>query len=289
MGRVDDDEKSQTCCTWIKIASVFAVLIVIGILIWQFAPIDNAIDSVLPTFNNTGTGNSSTIGGGSTSPPAPQIEYEFMQCADPTSPDCCNGLDNGLCDLRVDEVMFAASHNANADFESGFLFSPNHQYKLEDSLPAGYRLINVDVCNCGGELVLCHGVCNFGTRDVVEVLSGINDFLDENPSEIIIVPLELNGEVDQAIDINDLYTLILQVPGFVDKFYDHSNATAEWPTLGELKETGKVCMFAVWTDNFICIVLDDISPLGTKSLDSVSSCSIIEGQLVTRKDLVQLV
>lgn len=245
MGRVDEDEKSQTCCTWMKIASVFVVLIVIGILIWQFAPIDDAIDSVLPTFNNTGTGNSSNLGGGSTSPPAPQIEYEFMQCADPTSPDCCNGLDNGFCDLRVDEVMFAASHNANADFESGFLFSPSQQYKLEDSLPAGYRLVNVDVCNCGGELVLCHGVCNFGTRDVVEVLSGINDFLDENPSEIMIVPIEMNGEADQAIDINDLYTLMLQVPGFVDKFYDHSNATAEWPTLGELVETGKVCVVAV--------------------------------------------
>jgi hypothetical protein len=245
MGRVDDDEKSQTCCTWIKIASVFVVLIVIGILIWQFAPIDDAINNVLPTFNNTGTENSTSLGGGSTSPPEVQTGYKFMQCADPTSPNCCNGLDNGFCDLRVDEVMFAASHNANADFESGFLFSPSQKYKLEDSLPAGYRVVNVDVCNCDGKLVLCHGICNFGTRDVVEVLSAINDFLDENPSEVMMVPIEMNGEAGGAIDINDLYTLMLQVPGFVDKFYDHANATSAWPTLGELVETGKVCMISV--------------------------------------------
>ena len=198
MGR-NNDGKSQSCCTWIKIAAVAVALIVAGILIWQYAPINKAIDTVIPTFNNTGStdnsqngiGGSGTGSSATTAPTAGQ-QYEFMQCADPTSSGCCNGLDNGFCDLRVDQVMYATSHNANADFESGFLFSPNHQYKLESSLPAGYRAINVDVCNCGGQLVFCHGICSFGTRDPVEVFLGINDFLNENPTEVLILPIEIN-------------------------------------------------------------------------------------------------
>lgn len=221
------------------------VLIVTGILIWQFAPIDDAIDNVLPTFNNTGSesfgGNGTTLGGSPTAAPSQLSQYQFMKCADPTSPDCCNGLDGGFCDLRVNEVMYATSHNANADFESGFLITPNHQYKLEESLVAGYRAINVDVCNCGGQLQLCHGICNFGTRDIIEVFTGINDFLDDNPSEIMILPIEINSGVDQPVDMDELYSLMLEVPGFVEKFYDHLNSTAEWPTLGQLVESGQVC------------------------------------------------
>lgn len=198
--RNDDGEKSQSCCTWIKIAAVAVALIVAGILIWQYAPIDDVIDNVIPTFNNTGSNSDSTGGGGigsvSGSSPTPspteRNRYEFMQCADPQSTGCCNGLDNGFCDLRVDQVMYASSHNANADFESGFLFSPNHQFKLEDSLSAGYRGIALDICNCGGRLQFCHGICSFGTRDVVEVFMGINDFLTENPTEVIILPIEVN-------------------------------------------------------------------------------------------------
>jgi hypothetical protein len=248
MGRRNDErEKSQSCC-WIKIAAVAVALIVAGILIWQFAPIDDVIDSVIPTFNNTGNGgNSGGIGAGPASSPTPppteRERFEFMQCLDPQSPGCCNGLDNGFCDLRVDEVMYATSHNANADFESGFLFSPNHQYRLEDSLAAGYRGINLDICNCGGQLQFCHGICSFGTRDVVEVFLGINDFLEENPTEVVVIPIEMNSKVDQPVDIDEFYGLMQQVPGFVDKFYIHPNSTAQWPTLGELVETNKVCAF----------------------------------------------
>lgn len=246
MGRMDEHEKTHSC-TYIKIAGVAGLLAVTGILIWRFAPIDDVIDSVLPTFNTTTSDDSSGVDGDGkspasspTPPPMKGDQFEFMKCADPLSGDCCNGLDNGFCDLRVDEVMFATSHNANADFESGFLFSPNHQYKLEDSLPAGYRAINVDACNCGGQLQFCHGVCSFGTRDIVEVLMGINDFLDENPSEIIILPIELNSDVDQPVDLDEFYSLMQQVPGFVEKFYSHPDATTPWPTMGELVSANEV-------------------------------------------------
>ena len=141
-------------------------------IFFRFRSIDNAINSVLPTFNNTGGGQSNAGPTTGTSPsPAPsanEVEvYEFMQC-ESTDEDCCNGLDN-ICDLGVDDIMYATLHNAMASFEDGFLFGPNHRYKLESALEAGYRGINLDVCNCGGDIVFCHGVCSLGTRDVNEV------------------------------------------------------------------------------------------------------------------------
>ena len=142
--------------------------------------------------------------------------------------------------MRVDQVLYASSHNANAAADTGFLVSPNHKLSLEDSLVAGYRGINVDVCNCGGSLTLCHGICSFGTRDIVDVMLGINDFLDQNPSEVIILPMEMNSEVGGDVDIFQVYDIMQEVPGFVDKFYVHANASDPWPTLGTLVETNKV-------------------------------------------------
>jgi hypothetical protein len=217
-------------------------VVVGGILIWRFAPIDEAIDSVLPTFNNTGGGNSPGNGGGPVSsptlPPTQGDRFEFMQCQDPTQ-DCCNGVDN-ICDLGVDDILYATVHNAMATFEDGFLFGPNHRFKLESALEAGYRGINLDVCNCNGVYTFCHGVCSLGSRDVVEVFTSINQFLDDNPNEVLVIPMELNSEVDRQIDIDELYGIMTGVPGFTDKFYAHPDLISEWPTLREAIATNKV-------------------------------------------------
>jgi len=241
-----DEEKKKSLVSWLKVLAVFVVLVIGGVLIWKLAPIDRAIEKVLPQLNNstniTGDGDGDSVVGGddaSDTPTAAPNEFQFQKCADPST-NCCNGLDNGMCDMRVDEVMYATSHNANAATETGFLVSANHELRLEESLPAGYRAINLDVCNCEGTLTLCHGICSFGTRDIVEVLLAINDFLDQNPSETIILPLELNSEVDQAVDIFALYDIMLEVPGFVDKFYVHPDPADPWPTLGTLVETNQV-------------------------------------------------
>ena len=83
--------------------------------------------------------------------------YEFIQCDDTSGTgDCCNGLE-GICDLRANEVLYATLHNGMATFEDGFLFGPNHKYQLESALKAGYRGLNLDLCNCGGETIFCHG------------------------------------------------------------------------------------------------------------------------------------
>ena len=84
-----------------------------------------------------------------------------MQCPDASSNGselCCNGSPLN-CQLKVNEMMFAMVHNAMSSEEGNFMAGYNHYYGLEKALVAGYRGINLDVCNCGGVLQFCHNVC----------------------------------------------------------------------------------------------------------------------------------
>ena len=211
------------------------VALVSGILIWQFAPIDKALDSVLPNFNNTGddADPKATVAPGTptASPTQKPPDYTFMQCEDETQ-NCCNGLDT-ICDLRVDEIFYASVHNAMATLEDGFVFGSNHRFKLEGALKAGYRGINMDVCNCNGEIQLCHGICGF-TRDVTETFGSINSWMEENPTETLMIVLEINSGADEPVDLDEFYSILSGVDGLMDKVYIHENVMDPLPTLREM-------------------------------------------------------
>mmetsp|Transcript_39892 Transcript_39892/g.96295 ORF Transcript_39892/g.96295 Transcript_39892/m.96295 type:complete len:408 (+) Transcript_39892:290-1513(+) len=251
--RSSSKEEERSCCTWPRIILAVCLLAVIAVLIWKFAPIDEAINTVLPNFNSTtdssssggdggGDGTNDDNGGGDgggvtqpTEAPFPTT-YRFMQCQDPNSLNCCNGLD-GICDLQVDQALFATAHNAMATKEDGFLLLNNHNFPLEQALVAGYRGLNLDVCNCGGTLNFCHGLCSIGTRSIEEVMTNVNQFLDENPSEVVIFLFQINSDVDQTVSMLEFSNQIQQVSGgsFKDKIYEHPTPNATWPTLGQLR------------------------------------------------------
>jgi hypothetical protein len=240
--KVNNNDK-KSCCTWPKIVLLIILLAVAGVLIWKFAPVDEAIDSVLPSYNSTDSGDSGSESVNENSPTdSPAVEqqgYQFNQCQDPTSSDCCNGLDT-ICSLRADEVLYATLHNGMSTFEDGFIFGPNHQFQLEKALDAGYRGLNLDICNCEGQHVFCHGICSLAPRNVDDVMMGVNQFLDNNPSEVIVFVYQVNSDVDQDVDLNAFYDNMLLVDGFVDKIYVHDSPNTTWPTLGELKNSNKV-------------------------------------------------
>lgn len=212
------------------------VALVTGILIWQFAPIDKALDSVLPNFNNTfdSTDKVTLAPGSPTAAPTeiPPPAFVFMQCEDETQ-NCCNGLDT-ICDLRLNEIFYASTHNAMATFEDGFALGANHRYKLEDSLEKGYRGINMDVCNCNGEYQLCHGVCDFGARNPALTFASINTWLDDNPTETLMIVLEINSKVRDPVDLDAFYQILSGVDGLLEKIYSHDSVADPLPTLREM-------------------------------------------------------
>lgn len=165
MGSSRREESNRSCCTWPRILLLVILLAVAGVCVWKFVPWEDSINNVLgavpiPENNNNGGGTDSNIAKPNTvetASPTSSPMYEFIQCDDTSGTgDCCNGLE-GICDLRANEVLYATLHNGMATFEDGFLFGPNHKYQLESALKAGYRGLNLDLCNCGGETIFCHG------------------------------------------------------------------------------------------------------------------------------------
>jgi hypothetical protein len=229
------ERKKPVCCSWWIIVLTVVILAVIGVCVWQFAPWEEAVEKAIPGFFDS---EAPTVAPDPNTPP-PTPMPPFTECQ--TTDDCCNSLDT-ICDLPVNEVLFAGTHNSFASADAGFIFPlRNHLLKLEDQMVAGYRGINLDMCGCAGDLVLCHGSCLI-TRKTNVVFDAMVSFLNENPTEMLLVTMELNPDQDQAVDINDVYSDMSNSAGFVDYLYVHPDANTEWPTLRQLKESGKVCL-----------------------------------------------
>mmetsp|Transcript_9450 Transcript_9450/g.28195 ORF Transcript_9450/g.28195 Transcript_9450/m.28195 type:complete len:403 (+) Transcript_9450:171-1379(+) len=244
-------EEKESFCTWPRILVLVVLLIVGGVCVWWFVPWDDTINKVLNNVegddDNESSGNNGAIGGNgvpntiiplreATLAPSVAPKYDFIQCnPEDTQSNCCNGLE-GLCDLRVNEILYATLHNGMATFEDGFLFGPNHKYQLEGALEAGYRGLNLDICNCGGEVIFCHGICALGPREITDVMRSVNEFLDENPTEVIVFVYQVDNDAGQDVDLNQFYDQLLLVDGFLNKLYVHPGAGVPWPTLGQLTD-----------------------------------------------------
>lgn len=251
-----------------------------GIALWKFLP-EESKASIQDIFNQTrdDLGDvdlpNNPLPSGDDSQ-QPNNGYVFMQCTDsPTesatltntndsdsTTNCCNGLDS-ICDLRVDQILFAGVHNAMATRKDGFLLAPNHIRTLEESLQAGYRAINVDMANCDDGFQLVHGRCSLGTRSPTQVFSNLVDFLESNPSEVILLNMQIDDDAGVApVLLDDIYNLMYAVPGFTDMLYSHNTTLSsnEWPTLRDLIDSNQRILFFLYDGTESC--REDTCPTG---------------------------
>lgn len=199
------------------------------------APTPAAADTLEPTANDQPT----------ESPPT-------ATTANPStsSGQMCNGMVN-LCDVPVNQVMFATLHNAHAAIADGFSIAPNHNLPLEDAVQAGYRGINVDIGKCNGEIALTHSFCFLGTRDAVKVFSWLDTWLDDNPNEVLLLPTQIDNEAGGVVTLDDIYQMLLQSGNFLQKLYvrDATNGDAssslaqDFPTLQQLIDRNQRILF----------------------------------------------
>jgi hypothetical protein len=239
--------------------------VIIGIIVWIISSRKEDFDSESSPPSEKGP--ASTLPVFSPSLPPRSASFSFMQCEDETQ-NCCNGLDN-ICDLGVDKIFYAGVHNAMASVEDGFFYGANQQFELEGALEAGYRGINLDVCNCNGEYQLCHGICNFGARNPAQTFGSINSFLDENPTETILIILEINNGVDKTVDLDEIHNILSGVDGLVEKIYVHNDRTAPWPSLRNVVDQNTVRSFAVLLVSICCNTLEYLTLLLSISFPSV--------------------
>lgn len=218
-------------CSVRKVTLTVVLVVLIGVggglLIWQYVP-EKHKESIAEVAQG-GTLPISTGREGDAPPPT----YIFNQCQDQSN--CCNGLD-GICDLGVDDIMYAGIHNAQSSGQDGFYLAPNHDYNVIASLEYGYRLLNFDIGVCNGELMFVHTICKLGTSDPTTTFTAINQWLTDNPTEVIVIPLEIvkNAGGSDDVDLGKIYNLLLAIDGFTERMYQKINENCVWPTLGEL-------------------------------------------------------
>lgn len=166
--------------------------------------------------------------------------------------DICNDVE-GLCDFPVNEILFGMVHNAMSSPSAGFLFFANHwNDPIVESLDEGYRGLSLDLCNCNGDLTFCHGGsevgCGIGRRDPLETFTQINEWVTENPNNIVMIWLQINESAGDPISLNDVERLVQDVPmgnagrEFVDRLYRPENDDG-WPTMSNLIQDEKQILF----------------------------------------------
>lgn len=141
----------------------------------------------------------------------------------------CNGF-AALCDRSYDSVTYLTTHNAMSTLEEGWL-GANQRYGLSAQLAAGVRGLMLDIYDTDDGLMLCHGLCEFGSRPLQEALADIELFLRENPGEVVTIIFESYVAAAQVMEQ-------FESVGLADLLHPQL-ADEPWPTLGEMLERRK--------------------------------------------------
>jgi hypothetical protein len=141
----------------------------------------------------------------------------------------CNGAP--ICERRVDQVVFAATHNAFAATDDGFVaLAANQTHGVAQQLDDGIRALLLDVTMDGDQTALCHGDCLYGSTPHVDTLLVLDGFLAAHPSDVIVIIYQddVSPEVVEADYV---------ATGLDSRVFTHAAGDA-WPTLGELVDAG---------------------------------------------------
>ena len=138
----------------------------------------------------------------------------------------CNGA-SSLCSRPIDQVAFAATHNSMSSLEREWL-PPNHRHAVPTQLRDGIRGLNLDTYLWEREPYLCHGYCELGSQPLQDGLFEIEEFLQEQPDNVILITLQSSISAEDTIGS-------FVAAGMGDRLYQHATGQP-WPTLGELIE-----------------------------------------------------
>ncbi len=163
----------------------------------------------------------------------------------------CNGAVE-LCERRIDEIVFAGSHNAMSSTDLGWDLAMQTG-DIVTQLDHGVRALLIDALYWRAEGIveggddaaaaavieaslsndeprsgtwLCHGFCALGATDLTAGLADISLWLDANPREVLLIVVQ--DEISTA-DLVEAF----EASGLREQVHTHVPGSP-WPTLGEL-------------------------------------------------------
>ncbi len=148
---------------------------------------------------------------------------------DTALPRACNGHP-ALCERRLDEITLATTHNAMSNEAEGWL-GPNQQFGITRQLEDGVRGMMLDTHRWNGDLYLCHTVCNFGNKLLVDGLREIAAFLETHPDEVMAIIFQDGISAEETAGA-------FEDSGLIEYVYTH-DPQAPWPTLGAMIDSNQ--------------------------------------------------
>jgi len=151
-------------------------------------------------------------------------------------------------ELRIDEIAWLCTHNAyNSDDEIGAKATlpggTNQNHSIIEQLNSGVRVFMIDVKNSHGGLRVCHYPDYY--EDLCDLLIKYKIFLtdEKNKDEIIILMMEVDGDVPAEWIANTFYgqgpTVRNQDYDMTNLLYEHPSSTSKWPSQKDLVASGK--------------------------------------------------
>jgi hypothetical protein len=173
----------------------------------------------------------------------------------------CNGHIE-LCDRSVNDVVFAATHNAMSIAEYGWIW-PSHDGNITNQLNAGVRAFLIDShywddqawieshlhylppdiqvgvhnilekieLNQEDGTYLCHMMCTLGATELAETFEEFRLFLETHPDEVVVLIIE---DIVTPADTQEAF----QDSGLEELVYTYEPG-APWPTLREMIESNE--------------------------------------------------
>lgn len=169
-----------------------------------------------------------------------------------TAATVCNGSAR-LCDLRLDQVVLAGSHNSMSSKELGW-GAPNQNLSMLHQMEHGIRAMLIDAhwglpgsYKLFGHTVnytrtaddssdparrpyLCHSSCEMGATPLAPGLHWLASFLGRNPNEVMVVIVEDYVGADALA--------AAATEGGLSPFI-YAGTTSTWPTLRQMISSGK--------------------------------------------------
>ncbi|KAI4526482.1 PLC-like phosphodiesterase [Schizophyllum commune Loenen D] len=162
--------------------------------------------------------------------------------AAPQSRDrACNGHAE-LCDRSYGNVTFMGSHDSFAYSDDPLALARDQEVDIPTQLDTGVRLLQAQSHMNGDDLHFCHTSCIlFDGGKVVDYLKTVKTWLDANPDEVLTL-LFTNPE---DVSLTDVWKPAFDDAGITDLAYVPPSLPVkqgDWPTLGELLDSGKRVM-----------------------------------------------
>lgn len=164
---------------------------------------------------------------------APTTSSAAASSTDSASSDACNNSPS-LCSKKYNEVTYLGAHDSAflRDDSTDNSIAGNQYLNATRALDAGLRLLQAQVHDEDGALQLCHTSCNIlDAGPLTDWLSGIADWMGENPSEVVTVLL-VNSDDHTADDFGKSFN----DSGLSAHSYTPptTEATGDWPTLQDM-------------------------------------------------------